>query len=90
MTDLRHMDVHHFVIIECSHLVNGCPIKCGCIGLMLFRYLSCLGEIICDENTIGIVSVYAFLGGKLCNRSLGVHEPKWTSHVKPPSDVAQW
>ena len=28
-------------------------------------------------------------GCKLCNRSLGVHEPKWTSHVKRPSDVAQ-
>ena len=28
-------------------------------------------------------------GCKLCNRSLGVHEPKWTSHVKRPSDVAR-
>ena len=44
----------------------------------------------CDINTIGFVSVYAELwriGGKLCNRSPGVHEPKWTSQVKRPSDV---
>ena len=25
---------------------------------------------------------------QLCNRSLGVHEPRWTSHVKRPCDVA--
>ena len=25
----------------------------------------------------------------MCNHSLGVREPKWTSHVKRPSDVAQ-
>ena len=41
------MDVRHFVIIACSHLANGCTIKCGCIGLMLFRYLSCLSAILC-------------------------------------------
>ena len=33
--------------------------KCDCIGLMLFRYPSCLGVIICDINTIEFVSVYA-------------------------------
>ena len=36
--------------------------------------------------------IYACLwrfGCKLCNRSLGIHEPKWTSHVKHPSGVAQ-
>ena len=58
MIELNHMDVHHFVIIESSHLANGCTIKCGCIGLMLFRYLSCLGAIICHINT-GVVTVYA-------------------------------
>ena len=52
MIELRHMDARHFVIIECSDLANGCTIECGCIGLMLFRYLSCLGAIICDINTI--------------------------------------
>ena len=31
MIELRHMDVRHFVIIECSYLANGCTIKCGCI-----------------------------------------------------------
>ena len=41
------------------HLANDCTTKYGCIGLMLFRYLSCQGAIICDINTIGIVSVYA-------------------------------
>ena len=53
MIELRHMDVRHFVIIECSHLANGCTTKCGCIGLMLFFHdLSCLGEITRDINTI--------------------------------------
>ena len=51
MIQLRHMDVRHFVIIESSHLANGCAIKYGCIGLMLFRYLSCLGAVICDIDT---------------------------------------
>ena len=32
----------------------GCTIKCDCIGLILFRYLSYLGAIICDINTIGL------------------------------------
>ena len=45
MIELRHMDVRHFVITECRHLTNGCTIKCGCIALMLFCYLSCLGAI---------------------------------------------
>ena len=56
---LRHMDIRHFVILECRHLANGCVLKCGCIGLMLFRNLSCLGTIICYINTIGIVPAYA-------------------------------
>ena len=56
---LRHMDICHFVILECRHLANGCVLKCGCIGLMLFRNLSCLGTIICYINTIGIVPAYA-------------------------------
>ena len=34
------MDVRHFEIIDCSHLASGCTIDCGCIGLMLFHYLS--------------------------------------------------
>ena len=29
--------LYHFVIIECRHLAKGCALKCGCIGLMLFR-----------------------------------------------------
>ena len=56
---LRHMDLRHFVILQCRHLCNGCVLKCGCIGLMLFRNLSCLGTIICYINTIGIVPAYA-------------------------------
>ena len=55
MIELHHMDVCHFVINESQHLGNGCTIKCGCIGLMLVRYLSCLGAIICDINTVGFV-----------------------------------
>ena len=93
MIELRHMDVRHFVIMDCSHLANGCTIKYGCIGLIIFCYLSCLGAILCDINTIRFVSVFMeslwSFGRKLCNRSLGVDEPKWTSHVKRPSDVAR-
>ena len=37
MIELRYMYVRHFVII---------------CGFMLFRYLSCLGAIICDINAI--------------------------------------
>ena len=59
MIELCHMDTHNFVIIECRHLAKGCALKCGCIGLMLFRNLSCLGTIICFINTVGIVPVYA-------------------------------
>ena len=55
---LRHRDIRHFVIIECRHLAIGCVLKCGCIGLKLFRNLSCLGTIICYINTIGIVPAY--------------------------------
>ena len=51
------MAVRHFVNEECSHLANGCTTTCGCIGLILFCYLSCPGAIICDINTIGFVSV---------------------------------
>ena len=36
---LSHLDPRHFVIIECRHLANGCLLKCGCIGLMLFHNL---------------------------------------------------
>ena len=43
------MDVHHFVIEESRHLVNGCTTKCGCIGLMLFCNISCLDTIICNK-----------------------------------------
>ena len=85
------MDIRHFVILECRHLANGCVLKRGCIGLMLFRNLSCLGTIICYINTIGIVPAYA------CNVTVwlqvmhplaNVHETKWTPHVKRASDVA--
>ena len=40
-------------------MANGCVLKCGCIGLMLFRNLSCMGTIMCYINTIGIVPAYA-------------------------------
>ena len=63
MIEPCHLDVRYFVIEECSHLANGCTIKCGCIGLILFRYLSCLGAIICDIITI-VVSIY------ICMQSL--------------------
>ena len=97
MIELRHMDVRHFVNMECSHLANGCTTKCVCIDLMLFPYLSCLGAIICDKDTIGFVSVCISAQfvtlchgcGKLCNRSPGGREPKWMVHVKRPCDVAK-
>ena len=40
------MDTRHFVIIECRHLAKGCGLKCGCIGLMLFRNLLELGQMV--------------------------------------------
>ena len=92
------------MIIERIHLANGCTIKCVCIGLMLFRYLSCLGAIN-DINTIGFCSVHVYAcivsvhvyACIVCDAlvaicatdgPLGVHEPKWMSHVKRPSDAA--
>ena len=61
------MDTRHFVILECRHLANGCVLKCGCFGLMLFRNISCLGTIICYINTIGIVPAYACNIFKVCD-----------------------
>ena len=56
------MDVRHFVILECSHLANGCITKCGCIGLLLFRYNN-------DNNSIYLYSaVYPEL--KFCSEAL--------------------
>ena len=57
----RHMDIRHFVILECRQLANGSVLKCGCIGLMLFHnnFISCLGTILYYINTIGIVPAYA-------------------------------
>ena len=59
MIELRHLDIRHFIIEGCRHIANGCTAKCVCIGFILFRYLPCLGAIICDINTIRFVSVYA-------------------------------
>ena len=59
MRELRHLDVRHFVIVECCHLVNCGTAKCCCLSLISFCYLSRLSAIICDINTIGFVSVYA-------------------------------
>ena len=95
MIALRHMDVRHFVIIDCSHLVNGCTIKCGCISFdVVSLSIICLCAIIYYYNYYRIcfsvcVQSWWHFGGKLCNRSLGVRETKWTSHVKRPCDVAQ-
>ena len=83
------MDIRHFVILECRHLANGCVLKCGCIGLMLFRKMSCLGTIICYINTIGIVPAYAYnVCDALVQPLANVHQTKWTPHVKRESDVA--
>ena len=58
MIEIHHLDVRHFAIEHVRHLANGCAVKCGCIGLTLFRYLS-HGTIICEINIIVFVSVYA-------------------------------
>ena len=52
MNEARHLDVRHFVIEEARHLANGCTAKCGCIGLMSIRCVSCLSSIICDATSI--------------------------------------
>ena len=87
------MDIRHFVILGCRHLANGCVLKCGCIGLMLFRNLSCLGTIICYINTIGIVPAYMHatfvtLWLQVMQPLANVHETKWMPHVKLESDVS--
>ena len=62
-----------------------------CFGIDVL--ISCLGPIIYDINTIGIVSVYACsvwrFGVKLSNRSLVVHETKLTPQVKRWSTIAR-
>ena len=57
-------------------------IMSACNNIIYKYYRICFGE--CMQQ-----SLWRFVG-KLCNRSLDVHEPKWTSHVKRPGDVAQW
>ena len=86
---LRHMDIRHFVILECRHLANGCVLKCGCIGLMLFCNLS----IMSGHNNM-LYKYYRNCSG-ICMQRLqvmqplaNVHEIKWTPHVKWESDVA--
>ena len=61
------MGIRHFVILECRHLANGCVFKCGCIGLMLFRNLSCLGTIICYINTIIVHCSIGIVPAHACN-----------------------
>ena len=90
-TSLGHT---HFVIIECRHLAKGCRLKCGCVGWMLFRNLSCLGTIICSINTIGIVLVYMHAPFvtpwlQVMQPLTNVHETKWTPYVKRENDGAQ-
>ena len=92
MIELRHVDVRHFVIPPSSErlqnqmLLHQFDVIRLAISIMSghndMRYKYCR---IC----VGICmqSVWRF-GGNLCNRPLGVHEPKWTSHVKRPCDVA--
>ena len=77
------------------HLVNGCVLKCSCIGLMVFRNLSCLGIMICYINIIGIIPAYACNVLNVCDAFVqilqplaNVHETKWTHHVKRDCDVA--
>ena len=81
------------MIIECRHLAKGSGLKFICIGLMLFRKLSCLGTIICYINTIGIVPVihatFVTLWLQVVQPLTNVHETKWTPHVKRESDIAQ-
>ena len=91
MIELCQLDERRFVIEESRHLTNGCTAsKCNVldrfdvISLTLFP-----GAMICDLNISFGVCMQICFGCKLSNRSLGVHEPKWTSHVKRSSDVAQ-
>ncbi len=44
-----------FIIEECSHLATGCITKCGCLGLILLRYLTCLSVILLYINTIWFI-----------------------------------
>ena len=42
--EICHLDIRHFVNEECRHLANGRTAKCDCIGLILFRNLSCVSR----------------------------------------------
>ena len=44
-------------ILYCWVWNKAIELKCGCICLMSFPYLSCLGAIICDINSTGTVSL---------------------------------
>ena len=72
MIEVRHLDVRHFAIVECRHLANRHTTTCGCIGLIVFRNLSCLGAITCDIDTVGFVSVCARRG---CGALVEVVQP---------------
>ena len=67
---MNSLDTRHFVIIECRHLNKGCGLKCGCIGWMLFRNLSCLGTIICSINTISLGYNYKIRPKKIATECL--------------------
>ena len=77
------------------HLVNGCVLKCSCVGLMVFRNLSCLGIYNMLYNVIGIIPAYACNVLNVCDAFVqilqplaNVHDTKWTRHVKRDCDVA--
>ena len=52
MIELRHMDVRHFVIIECTQLANGCTIKHASVQTWLHQFDVILLSIMSASNNI--------------------------------------
>ena len=95
MIELCHMDVRHFLIEKCRHLSIGFTDKCGCIGLILFRYLSSERNNMryqCCRICLGIcMHRLRRFASKGCKCSLGdstVHEIEWTSDFNRRNDSA--
>ena len=87
MIELRHNDACHFVILEYRHLAKGCGLQIGCIGLMLFRNLSCLGTTNMLNKILQALFRYMHaqfvtLWLQVVQPLTDVHETKWTPHVK--------
>ena len=54
-SELRELDVLHFVIEECRHLVNGCRSNVVASVDVISLSIICVGAIIFNVNSVGFV-----------------------------------